>query len=416
MKRTIIVAGIILAVIIVAVGAYFLFFAPKSAGMPPNETGSLPSTGNQTAGSTNGSASGTTIGTNFGVISNNPTLDYFVNASNVVTAIQPDGEVIQVSGGNVTTLSSLQVPNILSASFSYDGTKILVSSGDPTAPTVSIFDVATAAWSPLGTGWQSAAWSPVDYRVAYRQDNAANGTETFATINTANPKAAPVTLLTLDAQDLTVAWPTKNQLIISTKSSALFAGSAWLFNMQTSALTPVVYETPGFDAIWNSGATAAAIATAQASTSSAPIPFGLEFSSGNDGLGGGLALIDDEGNALQQIKFITLPSKCEFASQTTTGGNATGATSSVASVSYLFCGVPRDQADLAYNHLPDDYNQLALFTVDDLYRINLQTGAIDTIFNDPTQSLDVSDVKLFNNILFFVNRYDNKLYAISLSA
>jgi hypothetical protein len=402
-KRIIIVGVVVAALFILVIGAYFLFFAPKPTSTQTGSSGSLPSTGTQNINGTGGSASGTanTIGTNFGVISNNPTLDYFVNASNAVTAIQPDGEVDQISGGNVTTLSSLQVPNILSASFSYDGTKILVSSGNPTAPTVSVFDVATAAWSPLGTGWQSVAWSPVDYRVAYVKTNA-NGTETFATINAANLKAAPVTLLTLHAQDLTVAWPLKNQLILSTQPSALVAGSAWSFTLSSASLAPIVYETPGLATIWNSGATAAA------TTSS--IPFGLQFSSGNDGLGGYLTLIDDYGNTLQQIKFVTLPSKCSFASQAPTGGGATS------SASYLFCGVPRDQTDLAYNHLPDDYNQLALFTIDDLYRINLQTGAIDTVFDDPSQSLDISDVKLFNNILFFINRYDNKLYAISLSA
>lgn len=414
-RRIIIIAIAVILIIIVAAVAYFLFFASKSAAPQPNETGSLPSTGTQTVTGANGSASGTignTIGSNFGVISNNPTLDYFVNSSNVVTAIEPDGEVIQVSGGNVTTLSSLQVQNILSASFSYDGTKILVSSGNPTAPAVSVFNVATASWSPLGMGWQSVTWSPVDYRVAYRKDNA-NGTETFATINAASAKAVPVTLLTLYSQDLAIAWPTKNQLVLSTKASALVAGSAWMLNMQTDALTPIVYETPGLATIWNSGA--AGVVGAGAQTSSAPIPFGLQFSSGNDGLGGYLTLIDDSGNALQQIKFLTLPSKCDFALQTPTSAGATSS-APTAPVPYLFCGVPRDQSDLAYNHLPDDYNQLALFTIDDLYRINLQTGAIDTVFDDATQNLDVSDVKLFNNILFFVNRYDNKLYAISLSA
>jgi hypothetical protein len=410
MKRITLILAIVLAAIIVVVGVYFLFFAPKSAATQTGGSGSLPSTGNQTNAGAGNSASGSasnTIGTNFGVISNNPTLSYFVSSANVVTAIQPDGQVIQVSGGTATTISSLQVPNILSASFSYDGTKILVSAGDPTTPQVSVFDVATKIWSPIGTGWQSAAWSPVDYRIAYRKDNT-NGTETFATINAASSKAAPVTLLTLHAQDLTIAWPAKNQLILSTKPSALVAGSAWDFNLSTSALEPIVYETPGFDAIWNGGAMSTG---AQASPAS--IPFGLEFSSGNDGLGGGLTLIDSSGNALQQIKFITLPSKCDFATQTPVSGGTSGATSSVP---YLFCGVPRDQSDLAYNHLPDDYNQLALFTVDDLYRINLQTGAIDAVFNDSTQNLDVSDIKLFNNILFFINRYDNKLYAISLSS
>lgn len=401
MKRIILILIIIVVAIIIAVGAYFLFFATKPATTQTGSTGTLPSTGTQTVGTSGGTTAGTagnTIGTNFGVISNNAVLDYSVSAANVVTAIQPDGEVVQVSGGTATTISALQVQNILSASFSYDGKKILVSAGDPTAPQVSVFDVATKVWSPLGTDWQSAVWSPTDYRVAYRKDNA-NGTETFATVNAASPKTAPTVLVTLHAQDLAIAWPTKNQLALSTRPSGIVDGSALLFNISTSALTPIVSETPGLAAIWD-GITAANKAPS--------IPFGLQFTAGTAGLGGYLTLIDASGNSLQQIKFLTLPSKCAFAAQA-----ATGATSSVP---YLFCAVPRDQSDLAYNHLPDDYNQLALFTVDNLYRINLQNGAINTVFDDATQSLDVSDVKLFNNILFFVNRYDNKLYAISLSA
>ena len=69
---------------------------------------------------------------------------------------------------------------------------------------------------------------------------------------------------------------------------------------------------------------------------------------------------------------------------------------------------------MSISHLPDDYNQMSLFTSDDIYRINLQSGAIDTTFKDPTQNMDISDVKLFNQTLFFVNRYDQKLYGVQL--
>ena len=62
------------------------------------------------------------------------------------------------------------------------------------------------------------------------------------------------------------------------------------------------------------------------------------------------------------------------------------------STPYLYCGVPRDSETLSISHLPDDYDQMALFTSDDIYQVNLQSGAIDTVFNDQSQNFDVSDV------------------------
>jgi hypothetical protein len=401
-RRLLIILSIIALLIIVGVGFYFIFSGSKTPASPTGTqtgTGSLPNAGDQTnAGSggttTTTSSTNTTLAKNFGVISTNPTLDYFVDAANTVTAIEPDGTIIQVVNGHAATISSIVMQNIINASFSYNGAKILVSFGDPTNPQTSVFDIAAKAWTPLKQGLLSPAWSPSDYRIAYLTNNT-NGTESFATVDASKLNPAPILITGLHAQDLAVTWAAKNELVFYTKPSSFVPGSAWLFDLQKTTLTPIALEAPGLALLWSGPAFVRSIA-AQA----------LEFTSGASGLGGSLALMDQSGNITQRLRFLTLPSKCSFAVATSTANPS--------STPYLFCGVPRDQDIFSTSNLPDSYNQLSLYTSDDIYRIGLQSGAVDTVFNDQTQNLDVSDVKFFNNMLFFINRYDQKLYTISL--
>jgi Tfp pilus assembly protein PilW len=81
----------------------------------------------------------------------------------------------------------------------------------------------------------------------------------------------------------------------------------------------------------------------------------------------------------------------------------------------LYCGIPRSSSGFSSARLPDDYNTMALFTSDDLYKINTATGAEQVLWSDTMQSMDVSNVKFFNGALFFVNRYDQKLYGLTFS-
>ena len=74
----------------------------------------------------------------------------------------------------------------------------------------------------------------------------------------------------------------------------------------------------------------------------------------------------------------------------------------------------RDQQTFSNARLPDEYEQKVLFTADDFYKINVANGTLTAIFNDPGQTMDATKLKAFNNALFFVNRYDQKLYAISV--
>lgn len=147
-------------------------------------------------------------------------------------------------------------------------------------------------------------------------------------------------------------------------------------------------------------------------------PIGLSFVSGQSNRGGYIQLIDTLGDTLQNLTFLTLPSKCAFAmaSSSVPVASSSPAVASSTSSSFiaLYCGVPRDQSGLGYYFLPDDYEQGTIFTSDDLYQVNTATGHIDTIWGDSSENFDITDVDVSSGMLFFVNRYDQRLYAVTL--
>ncbi|MGD1002991.1 MAG: hypothetical protein ABR884_00235 [Minisyncoccia bacterium] len=440
MKRYLyIIIGIIVAAAIVILVLFLIKNNAASTTITTSGTtgGSLPAAGTQGSGGSGVTSSVATLGLspiasgtsantnnqtvvqNFGVLSQSPALDYFVDAQNNITAIQPTGAIITIKNGQTTTVNSSTIDGIISASFSYDGKKIVVNYGDPSDPRAGVYDVATNAWTALPQGILSPQWSPANnYQIAYLAVPSA-GKLTLATVNAANLKTTPTTLLTLNANDLALQWPTASEFILSDKPTSQNAGSVWVYNSSAGTLEPLIYEVPGAEGIWSHNAA---------------IPYGLTFFNNPSGQGGNtLQLQVFSGNLpTQPLVFSTLPSKCAFNTElmpvaTSTAGAATSTTaSSTAKISAkvaatstpylaLYCGIPRSSSGFSSAHLPDAYNTMALFTSDDIYKINTATGAEQVLWSDATQNMDVSDVKFFNDALFFVNRYDQKLYGLTFS-
>jgi hypothetical protein len=366
------------------------------------DAGTTTGTGPSTTGTSGSTGSGQTATQNFNALSSDPVLDYFIASQNNITAIEPTGAIVSISNGQSTTINSSTINDIISASFSYDGKKIIVSFGSPTNPQSSIFNLTTQTWAALPQGMRSPQWSQTNYQIAYLSATS-GGKLALSTIDAANLKKAPVTLLTLNASDLVLQWPSKNQIVLSDKPTAYNAGSVWVFNTQAGTLTPLVYETPGVESLWSNNTTT---------------PYGLVFSISPSGQSDVLQLQALSGSApTQTLNFTTLPSKCAFGTEQVQAPATTGATTTsvVASSDLaLYCGIPRSSSGFSSARLPDDYNDMALFTADDIYKINTATGATQALWNDRTQNMDVSDVKLFGYALFFVNRYDQKLYSLTL--
>jgi hypothetical protein len=440
---------IIIGIIVAAAIAILILFLLKgrlgnsTPGITGNttSTGSLPVAGTQGSNGTGTGSSTTPLGLspiagsstpaassqmsvqNFGVLSSDPVLDYFIDTKNNVTAIEPTGAIFTISNGQSAVINSSTINAIISASFSYDGKMTLVSYGTATDPQAAIFNVSTGVWTGLPQGMLSPQWSPANnYQIAYLAATG-NGKLALATINAANLKAGPVTLLSLNANDVALQWPTQSEFILSDKPTAENAGSVWVFNSATNTLTPLIYEVPGAEGIWSHNAS---------------IPYGLTFFANPSGQGDTLQLQAITGNLpTEALNFLTLPSKCAFntelmpisaPSSPTTGTPTSTASSATAkkavpviaaatSTPYLalYCGVPRSSSGFSSAQLPDAYNTMALFTSDDIYKINTATGADQVLWSDATENMDASDMKFFNNALFFINRYDSKLYGLTFN-
>jgi hypothetical protein len=410
MKRYLYILGVIVVVAVLIVLGLFLW-KNTSAGLPAVQTGTtgtLPSTGTQgstgntanggtgATGTTGTGSSGGTAGVvagSFGPLSNDSVLDYYVAPNNSILALESNGAIASITNGKLSYMSTSTASNIIGGSFSYDGKKALLNFGDASNPQTSIFDVASHKWTALPQGIQSPRWSSSDYRIAYMA-SVATGTERLATINAATPKNGSSILLSMHAQDLSVQWVNKTQFVLSDKPSVYAPGSAWLFDSSSQSLTPIALSLPGLESAWSVGGTTKNSAS-----------LGLLFFAPSSGQSSNvLQLVNTAGTVLQGLSIQTLPSKCGF---TTPGTNSTATLA-------LYCGIPRDATAFASANLPDDYNQMALFTSDSLYRINTQTGTLDTLWNDTNQNVDISDVKAANNEIFFIDRYTNKLYELTL--
>jgi hypothetical protein len=391
---------ILMALAIVAVAAFIIYqlvYRGNNVAVETGQTGSLPGAANQqfpTGGQTSTVSTfnanlANTSSSQFGIISNDQALDYFVDAANIVTLIKPDGTIESIANNKTSIVSVSTTPNIASAAFSYDGKKLLVTSRAGTTTKSSVFDLAARSWILLPNGMQSPVWSPTNYRVAYLVPSN-SGSETLTTIDAGKADTKPVVIAPLAMEDVVLQWPNKNTIIISDRPSAYTTGSIWLFNISSKTLSSVAYEYLGIESLWNASGSA------------------LIFSAGSNNAGGQLAFRNTAG-VQKTFSFVTLPSKCAFGSPRVVSGTANLS-------SLIYCAVPSDQDTLSLARLPDEYDQKIYFTNDYFFSVDAATGSRKGIFSFSTvnQNIDATRMKILNNILFFINRYDQKIYALAL--
>jgi hypothetical protein len=460
MKRYLIILGAIIVIAIVAVIGLYLW-KQSSATSPTTvgngTTGSLPTTGTQgssgnngTGGTGNGSTGGTgsnggtgstggggnstnpaLVAGSFGPLSNDPVLNYFVRSDNTVLIIEPNGVIARIAAGQISYLSSSTATNVIGGGFSADGKKAFLTFGDQNFPQTASFDVSSSVWSSLPQGMLSPQWSPIagDYRIAYLA--AATGTETLATLDASNPKKGSTSIFAFYAADLSMQWYGKTQFFLVSRPSGQAPGNAMVFDSSANTLSPIAVNEPGIEGAW----------TTPSIPASTPPEGLISYTS----LGGSYALqlVNSIGNIVQTMSIETLPTKCGFsmASSSATaaaratssstgstqsiiptapGGSATGTASGNASAPKqylaLYCGIPRQSSGFLSSNIPDDYNQLALYTSDDIYRVNTNspTGEATALWNDASQNVDVSDLKVMGSEVFFIDRYTQKLFTLTV--
>ncbi len=371
------------------------------AGAPYENTGNLPSlptsnspvnlpaTGVPIAGGTAGA------GQKFGMVAQNPIVDYFVDKQNNLLLIQPDGQIIKVTGTNQTVVSGSAVNNLISASFSYDGAKVLVVFGEGAAPQTSVFDMAKKTWSPLSTDIKNPVWSPSDYRIAFLSSNS-KSFAVLATLDLKQTKPAAQPLLQLHAQDLAVSWSSPNSIFLAEKPSSYAKSSVWQFDIKNRALVLAQDSDWGLMTAWNNNATR-----------------GVAFVSDRGNRGGALYLVTPDDKRISRFDIVTLPSKCVFDIATIKTTSTKAAAPKVERL--LYCGFPQNAQKFNLNAQPDAYLERDYYSTDYFYKIDLDTGVLQNLIPDLAYDLDGTNLKVASGRLFFVNRYDERLYSILLN-
>lgn len=431
MKKILITLLIISFVVILGIGGYYLRSRQQPSATTlsqPQETqNNLPtpqtSPGNRAASTTeqqDQNQQAQSLGASkLVLVSKTQALDYFAGKTGNVLIVQLDGKPAEISGGKTDVLNNGPISEIIGASFSFDGKKIMATLGNNK---LEIFDIDQKVWTLLPNAIQSASWSPDSHKIAFLSPG---NPGTVYILDTDNSKAKQSEVIKIHQQDININWTTSSTILLRDSSSASWKSSLWSLDITKKTLMPVLLDKTGLETIW----------------SSSPSGIGLVMVSNINGLGGQLQLVNKTGKQARLLNFLTLPSKCTFhdkivqtetsiatstsptssSSTTSTSSSTLKKTSAAASAVpkiitalTMLCAIPRDANLLDNNALPDAYQKRDIFTSDDFFEINISTGNIKNIFNDQGKDIDAENLKVFNQSLFFLNRFDKLIYSLPL--
>lgn len=400
MKKALIIILVILAVAGVVYAGYTL--SSKKSGVNGIPSGGLPeptpiTLGEEPSGeqNPNGSVAGP-------VPVGNELFSFFSVASDTsVIATGLDGKIFQVAAsGSATPLSASALEDFVSAAFSYDSQKIVLAFGSADNRQFSVFDVKTRSWTPLPLGVVSAVWKPQSHTLAYAAEK--NGLKTIFSLDMGSPKAKPAQLFSLRIEDLVLEWPTTNKISVAQKPSGFVPQTIFLFDVSKKTFSSPVIDAPGAMLVWDSTASRA-----------------LEFFGNQIAKGGTFRIISAAGETINKFQFLTLPEKCIFVPEVLPTSTVATSTKTKAPLPVeeksIICAIPSEQSSLAQKTIPDEYYKRSFFTSDNIYKIDLEDGVASLLFGVGNKEVDVQNIFLAGNKLFFLNRADNKIYSLSLS-
>lgn len=357
----------IILYILVAIGlvwlGYYLF--TRTNTLPEQTTSSNPATitiGNEVSE------------TQLSLIIDESILGYWPDkTTGLIYFINQNGQVMKISGGKKETAGSQTLTKLNSIKASPDGTKIIAKFNYPDRPILSIFNNSNNEWQPISTYAISAAWSPDSKKIAYLEDTGNAGSLKILDLTTKKIEE----ILKISIKDGELEWINSNEIIIANqKPSADEPSSLWKIKLSDKTWKKVLENSYGLDLIWSK---TESFGLALVNINHKPI----------------LSLIDQTGNNLATLSFITLPEKCAIEGKK------------------VYCAVPRNLNEGV--SLPDDYYKRDVYFEDDIYLFDLSNGSASVIFSNKKVPIDAYNLTVKDEReLLFLNRYDDKLYSLPI--
>lgn len=327
-----------------------------------------------------------------------PVLGFSPTQDGRIILITKKGLVVSVSSsGESKELNNSEIENPLEVTFSNDGKKVLLSYGKNTAPQFSVYDVASSTWQPVLANI-SATIRPKTHEVVYLYEKA--GVKNLFTWDLDKPKSAPQQISSLQIEDPILLWRDKDTLLIHERPSAYTKGTLIAFDLSKKIVEPLIKDRFALHSLWNDAGST-----------------GLAFYGDNTYRGGTLRLYSKDGSEGSKLSLLTLPEKCSFFHGETFFSTSTPKTSTTTSAgtqrNELYCAIPRNSQTFKLAIMPDDYFRGATVTNDDLVKINLEDGSLGVIFSPTDAPIEIYKVFAGEKEIYFLNRNNDALYAVS---
>ncbi|OGM89702.1 hypothetical protein A3J77_01755 [Candidatus Wolfebacteria bacterium RBG_13_41_7] len=387
-KKLITIIVVVLCIIALGTGVYFAWQKTRTILTPPSSSPQGFTNGQSVSindGST-GSVPGGATTSKLSVISDKTVYGYWVFNSNSTSTqsgvfyIGRDGIIYKVKAdGADETLTSTPIENFQSLKSSFDGKRVIIKSRDLSGESkFVIYNSEENIFESLPNKIAAADFSPDGKKVAYFSANIKDPNKSdLITKNLIDLKQKLETLISLYQEDFDLNWISQNKITLVPRPSAFYSASIWAVDVSKKTLSRLAGEKEGLAINWSPDG-----------------KIGLQFSSSFEGRNRILNLISDQGEIRANFEFITLPEKC-FVSDPK-----------------IYCAIPQSIPDNAT--LPDDYLENAVYFIDSLYQIDVNQNSFERILDGSASVIDAVNLKSTDGKLFFINKYDSKLYVLEL--
>lgn len=363
---------VVLAVILLAAGAYFIWWlfleeplpeVPGGMSTTPGEEGVAP-TSTSTAPRTSASFLAPRV------ISDRTIFDYWlVPETGEVYYLTPEGYVYAVKDGPDLEISRQTITALNRAEPSSDGRRLLVSFGNPTAPQWVLFDTADSVWRPFPSQIVNAGWGRSSSELIASVTSGNDVNLSFVDVSK-TPPAYSVILRDFQMEGVLFSTLEGGDILVTERASRDFEGRVWRINPGNRTLTLALAGTKGRTVKVVRGENVSYLGSAD------------RFS-----------IADGALQNASPLFFNMLPDKCAAAASTT------------------YCFVPKNLAE--NTAFPDAYFMRSFYSADSLYSIAHPSGALRAlVLGEGT--FDASRVRAEKNAVYFLDRYTNKLYELEI--
>ncbi|PIR86860.1 MAG: hypothetical protein COU11_03330 [Candidatus Harrisonbacteria bacterium CG10_big_fil_rev_8_21_14_0_10_49_15] len=303
--------------------------------------------------------------------------DYWVRADDSsIYYVTPGGTILQKTvGQEAEIVSTLALEGLRSVTPSNDGSLAIIEFGPDNQPQFRIFNATSRSWRSLPETVRAATWSPDATRIAYLEhDELPAGQITLYLLDIASGVSQRVSSIHL--LDAELAWPTADALYISTPASGQAESYLWRYLIGDGTWQLVIGPQRSLAVNWIPDTDR--VILFEPRENSVSVGFLPELVGG-------------------ERFFKTLPSKC------------------TAAENILYCAVPQDSLPVNFF---DEYHMRGLYTADSLLAVDFTTEERVTLWLDDFAApigIDAYRLEIAGDHLYFMNRYDGRLYSLELA-